>query len=253
MPRSRSACIILFGIFLRPCLYSQPNQPLPSAEAVLDRSVAASGGHAAYDHIQNEVRKATIKVAGISVAETVGYWTKTGKYREITRSLAGQSELGVNNGIAWSQSDEKAQILETGEERAQMLQQAELLPEGHWRRFYKSAELLGTEMVEGKNCYILKVVPLAGEPHTLWYDQKTGLQVREVTPVPSGAGDNETTAEEYFDVGGIRMPRVLHAHINGLTLTIVVDDVKFDQSIPDSAFAVPPAVERLMSKRFTVK
>jgi outer membrane lipoprotein-sorting protein len=248
---SHFACIIFFGSSLIPRAYSQV-QPLPSAETILDRFVVVSGGQAAYNRVQNEVTKETLRVSGTTVAETLTYRTKTGNFRQIARGADGQSEIGVNNGVVWRRTGETAQILESGEERAQVLQTAELLSDGHWRQFYKSAVTVGAETVEGKPCYTLKVVPFVGEPHTLWYDQKTGLQVREVMPI-LGGGDGAMTAEEYFDAGGIKMARVLHSQINGVTLTTVVEDVKFDQPIPDSTFALPPDIERLIKKWFAVK
>jgi hypothetical protein len=55
---------------------------------------------------------------------------------------------------------------------------------------------------------VLKVLPFVGEPHTLWYDQNTGLQVKEISPLHAG-GEGEVAAQEYFEAGGITMPRVL--------------------------------------------
>jgi len=61
------------------------------------------------------------------------------------------------------------------------------------------------------------------------------------------------TAQEYFEAGGIKMPRILSTKMNGLLLTMVVDEVKFNQPIPDSIFALPSDIERLMKKRYPAK
>ena len=252
MPRSRLAGIIILGITWIPYAYSQAASRRPSAEAILDRQVAVSGGQALYDRIQNEMRTMTAKVSGADVAQIVIYRNRFGSLHQIVRGAGEQSELGVKSGVVWSRTGDAAQIVETGEERAQALQGAILLSDGRWREIYKSAETVRTETVEGKLCYVLKVVPFVGEPHTLWYDQKTGLQVREVSPLSTG-GETQVTAQEYFETGGITMPRILHSLINGVVITMVVDDVKFNQPIPDSIFALPPDIERLMKKRFAAK
>ena len=184
----------------------------------------------------------TVKVSGTAVAQIVIYRTRSGNLHAITHGVGRESETGVNGGVVWSQTGDAAPILETGERRAQLLLAAE--PDRHWRQLYKSAETVGTETVEDKPCYVLEVVTFAGEPHTLWYDQKTGLQLREVAPLPTG-GKLEMTTPEYFEADGIKMPRVLHYRTNDEEFTMVVDEIKFNQPIPDSIFALPPAIERL--------
>jgi hypothetical protein len=250
MPRSLLA--ILFGTCLIPSAYSQADSPLPSAESILDRAVRVTGGQASYDRVQNEIRTITATVSGTAVAQIVIYRSHSGNLHQFVRGAGGESELGVNNGIVWSRTGDVAHIIETGEERAQALAAAILLSDARWRELYKSAETVGIETVDDKPCYVVDVIPFVGEPHTLWYDQTTGLQVKEVAPLPSG-GDSETTAQEYFEAGGIKMPRVYVSRANGVVLNMVVDDVKFNQSIPDSIFAFPADIERLMKKRYTAK
>jgi hypothetical protein len=253
MPHFHARWTILLGIAAIPSAHSQANAPLPTAEAVLDRFVAVSGGQTAYDRVENEIRTMTAKISGSSIAQIVIYRTRSGNVHEIARGAGGQSEIGVKDGIAWSRNGDVGHILEDGEEHAQALQLAQVLPDGHWRQYYKSAETVARDTVEGKPCYMLKVVPFAGGAHTLWFDQDTGLQVKQVEPRPAGGGEEEETAQEYFEAGGIKIPRILLARMDGVEVTFVVDDVKFNQSIPVSIFALPPDIERLMKKRFVEK
>jgi outer membrane lipoprotein-sorting protein len=252
MSRSLLAGIVFLGNFSIQYAYSQAAGRLPSAEAVLDRFVAVSGGQASYDRVQNDVRKMTVQASGTTAVERVTYRTRSGNMRQIAHASGGQTEIGVNDGVAWMRTAETAQILDAGEERAQALQAAEFLSDSRWRQVYKSAETIGTETVEGKLCYVLRAVPFVGEPQKLWYDQETGLQVRQLLPVPAG-GEAEYTAQEYFEVEGIKMPRVFQARMNGIPITITVDDVKFNQQIPDAILALPSDIERLMRKRFAAK
>ena len=52
MPPSLFAVIAFAGLSLISSAHAQTNRSLPSAEAILDRSVAASGGQAAYDPVR---------------------------------------------------------------------------------------------------------------------------------------------------------------------------------------------------------
>jgi outer membrane lipoprotein-sorting protein len=252
MPRSLLAGIVFLGNFSIQYAYTQATERLPSPEAVLDRFIEVSGGQANYDRIQNSVRKMTVQASGKTAVERVTYRTRSGNMRQIAHTGDGQTEIGVNDGVTWTRTAESAQILEAGEERVQVLQSAEFLSDSRWRQVYKSAETIGTETVEGKLCYVLRVVPFVGAPQKRWYDQKTGLQARQLLPVPAG-GEAEYTVEEYFEVEGIKMPRLFQARMNGDQFTITVDDVKFNQQIPDSILALPPDIERLMRKRAALK
>ena len=252
MPRPVLAPIVLLGCSFIPHAYSQVATPLPSAEAILDRFVTVSGGQSAYDRVENDVRIITATVSGTAVAQIVAYRNKSGELHQIVRGAGGANELGVKDGVVWTRNGDNAHILETGEERAQALQAAELLSDGHWRKVYKSAETVGTETLKGSLCYVLKVVPMTGEPHTLWYDANTGLQAKEVSPLAAG-GKGEVVAQEYFVTGGIKMPRVYEMRMNGAAIIMTVDEVKFNQLIPDSIFALPADIERLMKKRYQAK
>jgi hypothetical protein len=52
------------------------------------------------------------------------YRTRSGEFHEIAQGAGGKSELGVIAGIAGSRTGDVAHILDTGEERAQALQEA---------------------------------------------------------------------------------------------------------------------------------
>lgn len=252
MSRSLLAGIVFLGNFSIQYADSQATERLPSAEAVLDRFVEVSGGQANYDRVQNSVRKTTVQASGTTTVERVTYRTRSGQMLQIAHTSDGQTDIGVNDGVAWTRIGETAQILEAGEERAQILQAAEFLPDSRWRQVYMSVKTIGTETVEGKLCYVLRVVPFVGEPQKRWYDQKTGLQVRQLLPVPDG-GEAEYTVQEYFEVEGIKMPRLFQARMNGVPYTITVDDVKFNQQIPDTISTLPADIEQLMRKRFALK
>ncbi|HTB13936.1 MAG TPA: hypothetical protein VK752_20315 [Bryobacteraceae bacterium] len=223
-------------------------ETLPSAETILDRYIEATGGQARYDRVQNEIRHMTVTVSGQSTQILV-YRSRSGEMHQIANGPNGKTELGVKNGIAWSRAGDVAHVLETGEELAQALQAADLLSDGHWRQYYKFTKTVRTDALDDAPCYVLEVVPFVGAPHTLWFNQKTGMAVKEVAPLREGL-DGEATTVEYFEPGGIKIARVVNTGVNGLSFTTVVDDVKYNQPIPDAIFALPSDIERLLKKRY---
>ena len=225
-------------------------QQLPTAEQVLDRYVAVTGGQSAYDRVQNQVLRTSASMSGQILAQSTDHITRDGKFRH---STAGAEETGINDGVAWIKTKEKAEILESGPQRAIVLRSGFLLSDSQWRRYYSSAKMAGMTTVDGRPCYELAVNSALGGSQTLDYEFKTGLLLRHSEPGTAGSGDVEITAREYFEVEGIKMPRRLLMKLGATTLEISVDELRFNQVIPDSTFALPPEIARLARKRFVAR
>jgi hypothetical protein len=217
---------------------------LPTAEAVLDRFIAVTGGQAAYDRIENRTIEATTStLLGITLARNTEYVTRAGSYRNIVTGLAA-TEFGLNDGVAWMSAAGKSEIVEAGPERALILRSAVFLADSQWRRYYSSVKMAGVKIVAGKRCYEIEAKLAAGGSQTLGYEIESGLLLRHTE-------DNaEITAEEYFAVEGIRMPRRCKMSTYGIPLTITIDRVAFNRQIPESTFALPPEIARLAGKRW---
>ena len=243
-----SRTLLAIAVSVCPRVFAQ--QPLPTAEQVLDRYIAVTGGQAVYDRVQNQVLKMSTSLAGRVVAQSADYITRDGRFRHSTPGL---EESGVGEGLVWIKTKEKAEILESGAQRAVVLRSGFLLSDSRWRRYYSSVEMAGTVTVEGRPCYRLAVNSALGGSQTLDYEIKTGLLLRHSEPGTGGVGDVEIVAREYIDVDGVKMPRRLSMKVGGTTLEITVDEVGFNQDIPDSVFALPPEIARLARKRFAAR
>lgn len=218
---------------------------LPTAEQVLDRYVAVTGGQAAYDRVMNRVIRGAYKVLGATVARNTEYVTRGGSYRNIITwpGGLGDAEQGLNDGIAWMKAGGKSEIVEAGPERALILRSAVLLSDGQWRAYYSSAKTTGVSDVAGKRCYKVEAELAAGGHQTLYYEVATGLLVRHSE---EGA---EVTAEEYAKVDGILVPRRFTMSAYGVPMSVEAE-VHFNQALPESTFALPPEVARLARKRW---
>jgi len=106
-------------------------------------------------------------------------------------------------------------------------------------------ELVGTERVEGRDAYILKVTHKDGQMSSYSFDAKTFLLAKW-----SGAdtvnGENvtrETYFHDYRDVGGLKFAFELVSNTPGADVTqrIVVDKIELDPQIDDGRFGKPLA------------
>jgi hypothetical protein len=79
----------------------------------------------------------------------------------------------------------------------------------------------------------------------LAFDQQTGLLVAEVDGNPG----LDLQYLDYIDAGGVKIPRIAHFGDEDPPLTINVDRIQLNAPIPDSVFAFPEDVARLIRKR----
>jgi hypothetical protein len=111
----------------------------------------------------------------------------------------------------------------------------------------------GTEKVEGRDAYILKVTHKDGQVSSYSFDTKTFLLVKW-----SGADTNngeavtrETFFNDYRDVGGLKFAFELVSDTVGAEVTqrIVVDKIELDPQIDDTHFGKPAASPTASSAR----
>jgi hypothetical protein len=108
-------------------------------------------------------------------------------------------------------------------------------------------ELTGTEKVEGREAYILKVTHKDGQVSAYSFDVKTFLLVKwsGADTVNGEPVTRETFFRDYRDVGGLKFAFELVSNTPGADVTqrIVVDKIELDAPIDDAHFG-KPAVPR---------
>jgi outer membrane lipoprotein-sorting protein len=106
-------------------------------------------------------------------------------------------------------------------------------------------ELTGTEKVEGRDTYILKVTHKDGEVSSYSFDTKTFLLAKwsGTETVNGEAVTRETLFHDYRDVGGLKFAFELVSNNPKVNVTqrIVVEKIELDPQIDDSHFGKPAA------------
>lgn len=105
-------------------------------------------------------------------------------------------------------------------------------------------ELTGTEKVEGRDAYILKVTHKDGQISSYSFDTKTFLLSKwsGAETVNGEAVTRETLFHDYRDVGGLKFAFELVSNNPKVDVTqrIIVEKIELDPQIDDSHFAKPP-------------
>ena len=226
---------------------------LPSADAVLDKYVAATGGKEAYAKVHNSVATGTMEIVGQGVKGTMTVYSAdpVKMYSAVDIAGVGKIEEGTDGKIAWSLSAIQGPRIKQGEERALALRSANLKNRVEWKESYQSAETVGVETVDGKPCYKVVLTPKEGKPEINYYDKDSGLLVRQTTTVKTPMGEIPVDASigDYRSDSGILMPHVLKQSVAGQQLLLTFSSIKFNADIPANRFDLPLEIKALMSRK----
>jgi hypothetical protein len=223
----------------------------PTGPSVVDRFVAVTGGKAVQDKIVSEVAEGAVNMSAQGVSGSVKVLKKAGNaYTVIEIAGVGKLEEGVRNGVAWENNKITGARVRSGEEREVHLRNAAIDLDSQWRKYFVSAELTGSESVDGEDCHKVVLRPRSGEPETRFFSKKTGLLLKITTTMPTQMGPMpmESTLADYRDVQGVKRPFKLGVLAGGQVAEMVFSKYTINAPIPDTAFALPAEVSALVPK-----
>ncbi|HEY2013803.1 MAG TPA: hypothetical protein VGH38_09905 [Bryobacteraceae bacterium] len=225
---------------------------LPKGETILDKYVEVSGGKAAYDKIHSEITSGTMDFAAMGLkGSMVTYAAEPDKHlTEVTLPGVGKLLDGAFGDLAWTSSAIQGPRIKDGDEKAQSLLAGRFHADAHWRDMYKSAETVGTETVDGKDCYKVVVTPKAGPPITRWYDKQSNLLLKMsfTSKTPMGDVEAVSNVSDYRKEGDILLPHKVVSKAAGMEFSITIDKVEYNAQIPKDKFEVPDDIKALQKK-----
>ncbi len=118
----------------------------PTAEAVIEKFIAVTGGDSAYRSLHNILSKGTFQVTGSQTRGTyTAYEAAPNKTLTIFDLENGEkAEQGTSGDIAWERSTKGGPHLLEGEEKTIALREATFNSMLNWHRLYPRAECTGT-------------------------------------------------------------------------------------------------------------
>ena len=225
----------------------------PKGEEIMDRYVAATGGRAAHEKLQSEVRKTSVEIKGrdMRLAVTTFRAMPDKAYTLGEIPGIGKVEEGVNGEVAWSLAPGRGAALKEGVERDMALYGSRLDNDLEWRKWFPKAENAGTEEIEGRICYKVLLTDPDGEQHTRFYDRQTGLLSKMILMVrlPQGKLPMELRFYDYRETGGLRQPHRTVRISPGIETESRIEHIEINTGIDPARFTVPDAVKALVEKR----
>ncbi len=216
----------------------------PSVQAILDRYVEASGGRAALEKLKTRVSKGNVEVTTVGLSGAIEVKAKVPNKQISSVDLAGFGAVreGYDGTVSWSDAPGVGLREKSGGELARD-QRTKVFPrELKLREAYERMEAKGAAKVAGADAWVIEGVSKGGKPDRLYFDQKTGLLVREESSVDSGLGEMTFQVDflDYRDVGGVKVPFLIRIpKPETMGFQIKLDEVKHNVEVPDSEFSKP--------------
>jgi outer membrane lipoprotein-sorting protein len=224
-----------------------------TADEIIEKHLAASGGRAAYAKITSRIGSGAITVT-TPIGDLSGTIEVFSKKPNKTRTLIKLDLTAV--GAGQMTSDQRfdgttGYVMDTLQgDRAVEGGQLDAMRNGSFPSPLLSYKELGATMTLGdkekigaKDAYVIKMTPKAGPSSRLFIDAESFMLVRTVVTlnVPQLGGDIEQTVDfsDFRDVDGIKIPFVTKSSNPAQTVTATMSSVKHNADIDDASFSKP--------------
>lgn len=217
----------------------------PTVEQIINKSIDALGGRAALASLTSVVMTGTTEVVAYnSSGDTTTYAQSPDKFATLT-DFEGYGTVGhgYDGKIGWRADPQQGNTDLTGSQLSNARLEAEFEGILHWNDLYPKSEVTGTDKVEGRDCWVVKMTPAEGGPVTRYFDTQTYLLDKFVTTgdTPQGPGQITVELSDYRDIGdGVKLPYTLKLTVPGVgDLITTYQTIKYNVPIDAAKFAKP--------------
>ncbi len=226
-------------------------EELPKAETILDKSVEVTGGKAAFEKMHSTIITGSMDVPAQGIKGTMVITKAEPDKSLVEIEIAGVGSIkdGYDGKTAWEINPMMGARIKDGDEKADAVREAHFHEE-NWRDDYKKVETVGSETVDGKDCYKLVVTPNEGSPMTEYYDKKTGLLMKSTATRTTAMGEMavEILFSDYRKEGDLLVAHKIAQSAAGMQYTITLEAFKFNAEIAKDKFDLPDEIKALVKK-----
>ena len=214
--------------------------PSVTAEHLIDKYIQALGGAAAIDGIKSRAETGTAVQGGQSTRVEV-FDQHPDKQATVRHTPAGDSVTVFNGHEGWSSVPGHPVRDLHGADLTAAEMDADMQFPLHIRHLFAVLHVEYSEMVGAREAYVISCRNVGQPPVKLYFDEQSGLLVRQVRYAASPLGLVPTQIDygDYRDAGGVKTPfRWTMAQWDG-SATVQLDEVQANVPIDDSRFAKP--------------
>jgi photosynthetic reaction center cytochrome c subunit len=217
----------------------EANANLPTANQLFDKYLAAVGGADALMKIKSRVQKGSLDASGMEYPIEV-YSEAPDKRISISHPQGSESLTAFNGEVGWLTIRNGIHMMTAGERDAARID-AQLYFPARVRELYKEFRVRPGEDIDGHSTYMVMTRDEGRLPLRLYFDQQSGLLLRQMRFAETPLGRNPTQIDyaDYKEINGVKIPyRWTLSRPNG-SFTIKIDQVQ--QNVPiDEKLFVPP-------------
>jgi outer membrane lipoprotein-sorting protein len=246
----RILLLLAGAVLFAPALEAFPSFQAPTADAVIEKYLAAMGGRDALGKLTSRRSTGTVvfNTQGNNFNGTYEVSAKApNKVRVLIKldlSAVGMTDpvtidqrFDGSNGMTMSSMEGNMAI--GGSQLEHMKNNAFPSPLLNYKTNGMTFEVLPKEQVAGRDATVVVATPKVGPSMRLYFDPESGLLVRSVVRLNSPAqGEIEQTSEpsDYRAVDGVKVPfKVLNTSPNQ-TVTITITKVEHNVALDDTIF-----------------
>ncbi len=213
---------------------------LPSAAQVLDKYLAAVGGAEALQKIKTRIQKGTIDAMGEQYPIEV-YSEAPEKRVSISHPSFGDSVTAFNGEAGWLAMPRGMHPMSAQETAAARLD-AQLYFPARIHELYQEFHVQPGEAISNHATYIVAAQGAGLPPVRLYFDQQSGLLLRQVRYAETPLGRNPTQIDyaDYSDTNGVKIPYQWTLTRTNGTFTIRINSVQQNVPIDEKLFVMPP-------------
>lgn len=226
---------------------------LPSADDVIKKFVAATGGQGKLQAVKSIVSKGKLSIPAAGVNGDLLIQQSTDGKFTMSMEIPGvvSQTSGSDGSVLWETSSVTGTEILSGIRADQTKMQMTLFPSLEMSRFFDTVECTSQEKFGDEDCYVI-VAKKNGQPEmTSYYSVATGLGKGNRMTVSTAMGDLKIVSEikTHVEKGGIQFPGEVEATLpNGMKQVITMEEIEVNAKIDDKEFALPEEVKAMVKK-----
>src|SRR5580765_8279442 len=206
--------------------------PLPTARALVDRAITASGGAAALKATRSLRMKGTVSIPDQNLTGDIEVISSRPNkvIMRATITGMGQIEEGFDGKVAWSINPLTGPSLVTGKALDERAEESWFDAPLHAPDHVKDMTVVGRETFDQRPAYRVKVVMASGEEQVEFFDVESGQQigVEATHETPMGSAPTRTIFRDFKKFGALTMPATQVEKILGIEQIVTVSSVEFN-------------------------
>lgn len=223
--------------------------PLPTAEELSKRHLAAVGGEEAVRKNAHATMKGTISMPSMGLGGPMTSFASEPNLYLMSINMPGVGEVktGFDGTVAWSQDQMQGPRLMQGGELAQIKREADFRRSLDILAGWDAVKVAGRTEFGGAACIEVEVTD-GGEVSKFYFEESSGLHrgSRMTTQSPLGKIQVETVLSDYRDFGGLKVPVKTELSMMGQKQVLAIESVTYD-AIDPKVFELPAAVKALVA------